>query len=208
MPCAVSVDISPLMRTRSRMVKEIESRISARLPPTSRWTFIAVTTKSRSTGDAPGQVGQGGLHGQPKLHFLHHPPEFGGNRRRQFFAYGLQRLHDAIAGAQAIDDQIKAIRIFFVLSSAWLRLVLLPRPAPVSSTARTEVSAASSSQHCFSSPIILRDTALSRSGAFRVSVARPSVLGDLDLLVGHLSRLSTSGEVGRRAWRGRPRRLP
>jgi hypothetical protein len=48
-----------------------------------------------------------------------------------------------------------------------------PRPAPVSSTARTEVSAASFSQQSFSSAIILRDTALSLSGALSVSVARP-----------------------------------
>src|SRR5262249_50902383 len=48
-----------------------------------------------------------------------------------------------------------------------------PRPAPVSSTARTEPSAASSSQHCLSSAIILRDTALSFSGALSVMVARP-----------------------------------
>jgi hypothetical protein len=48
-----------------------------------------------------------------------------------------------------------------------------PRPAPVSSTARTEPSAASFSQQSLSSAIILRDTALSLSGAFSVSVARP-----------------------------------
>ncbi|MEZ4597600.1 MAG: hypothetical protein R3C32_12750 [Chloroflexota bacterium] len=33
-PCAVRVRISPLMRTRSRMVNAMESSISARLPPT------------------------------------------------------------------------------------------------------------------------------------------------------------------------------
>jgi peptidyl-dipeptidase Dcp len=45
----VNTRISPLIRTRSRMVKEIVSRISARLPPTSRWTLIAVMTRSRSS---------------------------------------------------------------------------------------------------------------------------------------------------------------
>ena len=48
-----------------------------------------------------------------------------------------------------------------------------PRPAPVISTARTEVSAASSSQQVFISAIILRETAFRRSGALKVSVARP-----------------------------------
>ena len=48
-----------------------------------------------------------------------------------------------------------------------------PRPDPVSSTARTEESAARSSQHDLISAIILRDTAFSRSGALKVSVASP-----------------------------------
>ena len=51
-----------------------------------------------------------------------------------------------------------------------------PRPAPVSSTARTELSVASSSQQVFISAIILRETAFSRSGALSVMVARPSAL--------------------------------
>ena len=48
-----------------------------------------------------------------------------------------------------------------------------PRPDPVSSTARTAESAARSSQHNLISAIILRDTAFSRSGALKVSVASP-----------------------------------
>src|SRR5258708_38247188 len=51
-----------------------------------------------------------------------------------------------------------------------------PRPAPVSNTARTEESAARSSQQSLNSATILRDTAFSRSGALKVSVARPSFL--------------------------------
>ena len=47
--CAVSVRISPWMRTRSRMVKAMESRISARLPPTWCWMEIAMTISSRSS---------------------------------------------------------------------------------------------------------------------------------------------------------------
>ena len=53
-----------------------------------------------------------------------------------------------------------------------------PRPAPVSSTARTEPSAAMSSQADLISAIILRETAFSLSGALSVSVARPSCLGE------------------------------
>ena len=51
-----------------------------------------------------------------------------------------------------------------------------PRPAPVSSTARTEPSAAMSSHADLISAIILRETAFSLSGWLRVSVARPSAL--------------------------------
>ena len=51
-----------------------------------------------------------------------------------------------------------------------------PRPAPVSSTARTAPSAAISSQADLISAIILRETAFSFSGWLSVSVARPSAL--------------------------------
>ena len=47
--CAVSTRISPMMRTRSRMVKAMESRISARLPPTWCWMVMAVVISSRSS---------------------------------------------------------------------------------------------------------------------------------------------------------------
>ena len=40
--------ISPRMRMRSRMVSATVSRISPRLPPTVRWTRMAVTTISKS----------------------------------------------------------------------------------------------------------------------------------------------------------------
>src|SRR3984893_9424498 len=48
-PWAVAAEISPLMRTRSRMVEPMVSSIPARLPPTLIWTRIAVTTSSRSS---------------------------------------------------------------------------------------------------------------------------------------------------------------
>src|ERR1035437_6599585 len=47
--CDVSVLISPLIRTRSRIVNAMESRISARLPPTWCWIVIAVVISSRSS---------------------------------------------------------------------------------------------------------------------------------------------------------------
>src|SRR5438132_1503460 len=47
--CAVRVRISPWIRMRSRMVKAIVSRISARLPPTTRWICTAVTIRSKSS---------------------------------------------------------------------------------------------------------------------------------------------------------------
>ena len=46
---AVRVEIWPLIRTRSRIVKAMLSRISARLPPTVRWMATAVTIRSRSS---------------------------------------------------------------------------------------------------------------------------------------------------------------
>src|SRR5262245_60466649 len=47
--CAVRVLSSPLIRTRSRIVNAIESRISARLPPTVCWIEMAVAISSRSS---------------------------------------------------------------------------------------------------------------------------------------------------------------
>ena len=76
-----------------------------------------------------------------------------------------------------------------------------PRPAPVSRTARTEPSAPISSHACLISAIILRDTAFSLSGAFRVSVARPSVLGEGDRVVGHrlICPVNCAGRLARNA---------
>ena len=103
---AVRVRISPLMRTRSRMVKAIESRISARLPPTWCWMAMAVVISSRSSERTRRtRLASACSKRQAQVDLADDAAELGRDRRLRLAHDHLDGLQERRAGAQRVGEE-------------------------------------------------------------------------------------------------------
>ena len=93
------------------MVKAIESRTVARLPPTWLWMLMAVTISSRSSDfHAADEVVQRGLQGHAQAHLAHDALELLGDRRLRLARHELDALQERRAGAERVGEQGDGVR--------------------------------------------------------------------------------------------------